>query len=308
MKLTPLDIHHKEFHRAIRGYSEEEVDKFLDEVAEEFERLFKDNIELKEQLEKIKQQLDGYADMEKTLHNTLLMAQKSAEDVLSHAKKESELILRDAELKAKETMQEAHDLKGRYESTLSHLKQAEEEFRNKFKSMLESYLRIADSTAVLAEIGAELSDDQYMNEDLERASDEGSSTMGDLMELPKIEMAPSAEENDVPVHASSSYVGETFTTDMYSEDAVNINLATGTNDFSGMTEFTQNGGLNEFSTGGPGINDISANNLETIGGNLDENLDNSIEIDFNRSNDEDSEANRNRKPEKEEFDLDNLAF
>jgi cell division initiation protein len=307
MKLTPLDIHHKEFHRAIRGYSEEEVDKFLDEVAEEFERLFKDNIELKEQIEKIRQQLDGYSDMEKTLHNTLLMAQKSAEEVLSHAKKESELILRDAELKAKETMQEAHDLKGRYEATLSHLKQAEEEFRNKFKSMLESYLRIADSTAVLAEIGSELTDDQYMNEDLERASDESSSAMGELMELPKIEMAPSAEESDIPVHASS-YVGETFTADMYSEDAVNINLATGTNDFSGMTEFTQNSGLNEFSTNGSGMNDISATHLETIGGDIDGNLDNSIEIDFNRSADDDSEENRGRKPEKEEFDLDNLAF
>ncbi|MDI6816665.1 MAG: DivIVA domain-containing protein, partial [Actinomycetota bacterium] len=72
MKLTPLDIHHKEFHRAIRGYNEEEVDKFLDEVAEEFERVFKESIELKEQLEKAKLELDGYQGMEKTLQNTLL--------------------------------------------------------------------------------------------------------------------------------------------------------------------------------------------------------------------------------------------
>jgi len=156
MKLTPLDIHHKEFHRAIRGYNEEEVDKFLDEVAEEFERLFKENIELKEQLEKIKQDLESYLGMEKTLHNTLLTAQKSAEDITVHAQKESELILRDAELKAKEVIQEAYDLKRKYEATLSHLKEAEEEFRNKFKSMLESYMRIADSTAVLADIGNDI--------------------------------------------------------------------------------------------------------------------------------------------------------
>lgn len=156
MKLTPLDIHHKEFHRAIRGYNEEEVDKFLDEVAEEFERLFKENIELKEQLEKIKQDLESYLGMEKTLHNTLLTAQKSAEDITIHAQKESELILRDAELKGKEIIQEAYDLKHKYETTLSHLKEAEEEFRNKFKSMLESYMRIADSTAVLADIGSDI--------------------------------------------------------------------------------------------------------------------------------------------------------
>jgi len=156
MKLTPLDIHHKEFHRAIRGYNEEEVDKFLDEVAEEFERVFKENIELKEQVEKFKQELDGYQGMERTLQNTLLTAQKSAEDVAVHARKEAELISRDAELKAKEVVQEAYDLKRKYESTLNHLKQAEEDFRNKFKSMLESYMRIADSTAALADIGTDI--------------------------------------------------------------------------------------------------------------------------------------------------------
>lgn len=156
MKLTPLDIHHKEFHRAIRGYHEEEVDRFLDEIAEEFERLFKENIELKEQLEKMKGDLENYATMEKALQNALLTAQKSAEDVTGHAQKEAELIVRDAELKGKEIIQEAYDLKRKYESSLIHLKEAEEEFRTKFKSMLESYIRIADSTAALADITSNL--------------------------------------------------------------------------------------------------------------------------------------------------------
>ena len=44
MKLTALDIHHKEFRHSLRGYSEEEVDGFLDQVADEFDRLFKENI------------------------------------------------------------------------------------------------------------------------------------------------------------------------------------------------------------------------------------------------------------------------
>lgn len=156
MKLTPLDIHHKEFHRAIRGYHEEEVDRFLDDIAEEFERLFKENIDLKEQIEKMKGDLDNYGTMEKALQNALLTAQKSAEDVTGHAQKEAELVIRDAELKGKEIIQEAYDLKRKYESSLTHLKEAEEEFRTKFKSMLESYIRIADSTAVLADITGNL--------------------------------------------------------------------------------------------------------------------------------------------------------
>ena len=50
MKLTPLDIRHKDFKRGLRGYADSEVDEFLDEVADEFERLFKENIELSEQV------------------------------------------------------------------------------------------------------------------------------------------------------------------------------------------------------------------------------------------------------------------
>ena len=51
MKLTPLDIHHKEFSHALRGYNEAEVDAFLDQVADELERLFKENIDLSEKNE-----------------------------------------------------------------------------------------------------------------------------------------------------------------------------------------------------------------------------------------------------------------
>lgn len=215
MKLTPLDIHHKEFHRAIRGYNEEEVDKFLDEVAEEFERVFKESIELKEQLEKVKQELDGYLGMEKTLQNTLLTAQKSAEDVTVHAKKEAELIMRDAELKAKEVVQEAYDLKRKYEATLSHLKQAEEDFRNKFKSMLESYMRIADSTAALAEIGTDI---PGLNE-RPRILEEAPSVVE--AEKPRITLAKIEEEREEPIVEEveeDDFLPGSFTAETYVPD------------------------------------------------------------------------------------------
>ena len=53
MKLTPLDIRHKEFKRGMRGYADVEVDEFLDEVADEYERLFKENIDLSERVESL---------------------------------------------------------------------------------------------------------------------------------------------------------------------------------------------------------------------------------------------------------------
>lgn len=146
MRLTPLDIHHKEFRHAIRGYSEEEVDNFLDEVANEFERLFKENIDYKEGLEQTKEKVVQYENLEDTLHNTLLTAHKAAEEVQRSAKKEAELIIRDAELKAKEIVQNAVTEKQYLQTNLINLKQAEEEFRLKFKSLLESYLKMMSET------------------------------------------------------------------------------------------------------------------------------------------------------------------
>jgi cell division initiation protein len=140
MKLTPLDIHHKEFGRAIRGYNEAEVDEFLDKVADELERLFKENIDLSERIEAAEERLRGFQDMERTLHNTMISAQKSAEDIVAGAHRESEVVLRDAEVKAKEIIHTALQQKQKSQSDLVRIKQAEEQFRTTFKTLLEKHL------------------------------------------------------------------------------------------------------------------------------------------------------------------------
>jgi len=156
MIITPLDIHHKEFKRAIRGYNEEDVDVFLDEVAENFELLYKENTDLKEQLENIDAKIKQYENIEETLKNTLFTAQKSAEEVQSNAKKEAELIIRDAELKSKEIIQGALNEKTKIQATINALRQAEEEFRMRFKSLLDSYLSVLNETGGIEEIEAKV--------------------------------------------------------------------------------------------------------------------------------------------------------
>ena len=74
MKLTPLDIRHQEFKRGMRGYADEEVDEFLDEVADEYERLFKENIDLSERLESLEDKVKQYRRIEETLQKTLVSA------------------------------------------------------------------------------------------------------------------------------------------------------------------------------------------------------------------------------------------
>ena len=149
MKLTPLDIRHKEFKRGMRGYVDGEVDEFLDEIADEFERLFKENIELSERGEALQEKIDQYRNLEETLQNTLVAAQRSAEELRANAQKEAQLIMSEAELKARQMVNESYADKQKVEKQIVVLRSSEEDFRFKFRSLLEGY------TKQLAEVEAE---------------------------------------------------------------------------------------------------------------------------------------------------------
>jgi cell division initiation protein len=148
MKLTPLDIRHKEFKRAMRGYADVEVDEFLDEVADEFEHVFKDNIDLNERLEVLEAQVSGYQRIEQTLQKTLVSAQASAEELRQNSGKEAELILHEAELKGRQLVNEAYSERQSIEQSMAKLKNAEQDFRFKFRQLLEGYLKHIEEAPV----------------------------------------------------------------------------------------------------------------------------------------------------------------
>ncbi len=144
MKLTPLDVRHKEFKRGMRGYADDEVDEFLDEVADEFERIFKENIDLSERVEGLEERIAHYRMLEETLQKTLVSAQQSAEELKANATKEAQLILRDAELKARQMVNDSYADKQRMEKNVVILKNAQEEFRFKFRGLLGRLHEAAD--------------------------------------------------------------------------------------------------------------------------------------------------------------------
>ena len=150
MKLTPLDIRHKEFKRGMRGYADEEVDEFLDEVADEYERLFKENIDLSERLESLEDKVKQYRRIEETLQKTLVSAQQSAEELKSNATKESQLILRDAELKARQMVSDLYSDRQNLEKSLAGLRGVEQDVRFRLRTMLETFLKHLDGTPAIA--------------------------------------------------------------------------------------------------------------------------------------------------------------
>lgn len=108
MKLTPLDIARRDFDLAFRGYHRGEVDEFLANVQEEFERIYKENSSLREETVTLSHQVEQYHTMEDTLKNSILLAQKAAEEIRANAQKEGELIQGQARLDRQKNMEEAN--------------------------------------------------------------------------------------------------------------------------------------------------------------------------------------------------------
>ena len=94
--ITPLDIENKKFAKQmVNGYNVNEVDDFLDEVTASYEKLYKENAELKANAEELNNDVGQYKNIETTLQSTLVMAQKTADEIQAVAKKQAEQIIKD---------------------------------------------------------------------------------------------------------------------------------------------------------------------------------------------------------------------
>ncbi|HMM20393.1 MAG TPA: DivIVA domain-containing protein [Selenomonadales bacterium] len=140
--LTPLDIHNKEFKKGFRGYNEEEVDEFLDQVVKDYEKLYRENIELKETLDRVNSKLEHYQHMESTLHNTLVIAQETAEEVKLNAKKETELMIKEAEIRAQKLVEEAMSKVRRANHDYEELQKQAQVFRTRLRTLLQAQMEM----------------------------------------------------------------------------------------------------------------------------------------------------------------------
>jgi cell division initiation protein len=107
MVMTPLELDKRDFKRAVRGYSEEEVEYYISVVRTDYEILYTENQELKVRLDDYELNIGKYKALEHTLNNTLIVAQQTAEELKRNAEKAAELILEEAKLKAQQRIHEA---------------------------------------------------------------------------------------------------------------------------------------------------------------------------------------------------------
>lgn len=97
MPLTPLDIHNKEFSKGFRGYDEDEVNEFLDQLIKDYEMLIREKKNLEDKVASLNERLSHFSSIEETLNKSIVVAQEAAEEVKGNAQKEAKLIIREAE-------------------------------------------------------------------------------------------------------------------------------------------------------------------------------------------------------------------
>lgn len=141
--ITPLDIENKKFGKQMmNGYNVDEVDEFLDELTVDYEKLYKENAELKKNADELNANMGKYRSIESTLQNTLIMAQTAADEVKNNAKQQAEQIVKDAEFSAKTRVDELNNQITVKEKELADLRKQLDVYKAKVESLLISQLEL----------------------------------------------------------------------------------------------------------------------------------------------------------------------
>ena len=134
MKITPIDIQHKSFKKALQGYDRAEVDQFLDEVIETLEDEAQRAAALQAEINDLKERISHFKAMEESLQNTLLLAQRTADEVKASAHKEADLIKEQARVAAEREIashnESASEARREYQRAVEQAEKAKSELRS----------------------------------------------------------------------------------------------------------------------------------------------------------------------------------
>lgn len=145
--LTPLDIQKQTFARVLKGYNADEVRGYLHLIAEEIEHLLRDVDRLGRDNASLREDLEEHSARERILKDTLLSAQKVSEEVKANARKEAELIVKDAELLSERLISQAMARVGDLEKAILDLKIERRAARNKLQATLDTMQHMVELDA-----------------------------------------------------------------------------------------------------------------------------------------------------------------
>lgn len=144
MKLTPYNIKNQEFSKTYRGFDREEVNLFLESVANEFSLIISENENLKKEIESLRKEIEEYKKVERSLQSTLINAQESSTKALESAKKQQQLIIREAEIKATQITEKAKAEAAAIRDDILKLNEEKKLIISKLRAILDSQSRVLE--------------------------------------------------------------------------------------------------------------------------------------------------------------------
>ncbi|RLK62950.1 DivIVA domain-containing protein [Atopobacter sp. AH10] len=145
MSLTPLDIHNKEFSVRLRGYDQQQVNDYLDEIIREFENLLMKQEEMEKKIQFNEEKIAHFHGIQETLNKSIIVAQDAADRLKQNANKEAEMIIFEAERVADKILKDAARQATKINRETDALQRDSRVFRQKVQLMIETQLEMIKS-------------------------------------------------------------------------------------------------------------------------------------------------------------------
>ena len=142
MVLTPLDIHNKEFPVKMRGYDQDEVNDYLDQIIKDYEIVLKENRELEKNLKFSEEKVTHYNNLQDALNKSIIVAQDAADRLKENSVKEAELINLEAGKNADHLLDEAVAKAKKITTETDELRKQSRIFKQRLQLMIESQLEM----------------------------------------------------------------------------------------------------------------------------------------------------------------------
>jgi cell division initiation protein len=144
VRFTPYNIKAQEFNKSVRGYDKEEVRIYLETLANEFEKIANENEELNNKIKNSSDEIGEFKKLEKTLQATLVSAQESSSKAVESARKQNQLIIKEAEIKANQLVERANKEAELIRDSVLRLREEKNLLIAKLKAMIETQAQILD--------------------------------------------------------------------------------------------------------------------------------------------------------------------
>lgn len=202
--ITPMDIHNKQFSRGLRGYNEEEVRDFLQQIVSDYEQIYREHREMEDELDQMKTKLANYEKISHTMTSALQLAKDAARNVTETAHRNADVMISNAKAEGENRLREALENRRLLNETISHTEGNMKTYICKIRRDLELALAAINALDTL-EAPAPIADDTAAPE-----------------EKPEAEAAPEeapAEETETPEAAEEEKQPETAEAPETAEEA-----------------------------------------------------------------------------------------